>query len=515
MSELKKLPSLEELAKFCIEHNLGTFDVSNTGYTLSVQVPGVLAFAEKQSNTILYCRVKVCHTLLNRNSSYISEENMKRAMPTLKNQPLLAAFKETEDGELDFDAHNIRVVEDEDGTHFEYEERQIGSFDATVEPYLEYDEEHDKTYVIGLAAVPREYSPAADIIERKGGTKVSCELMINKMSVNSKEKYIELEDFEFTGVTLLGESVLEGMEGSRADIVDFSTNVVYESDPAFLTQLEEPVETQINEALSINNDSKEGGTEVDNDEIITEVVEETPEETVAAATEEVVEETPETVAEETPEVEVVVEAEPSAEFTVKIGEQTKTFSVSLKDKLNALNQLVNETYGEADNDWYDVDADEDNKVVSMFGWCTGRSYRQSYKVKGDNYSLTGDRVETYARYLTEDEIKALESMKVKYAELEQFKADREAEIAHEQRMAVLSVNDYSAVEKTDEYKELVENIDQYSTDEIVEKADAIVGKYARQGMKFSSAVDKPVVKAVGISISEPKNPKSYSGLFND
>lgn len=111
--------------------------------------------------------------------------------------------------------------------YFVYTEKQIGTFTAD-EPYLEYDKDMDKTYVIATAAIPEDYTMAADIIRRKNGTKVSCELCINSMSYNAKEKYLELEDFYFSGVTCLGSEkdgteIGEGMLGSRLDIQDFST----------------------------------------------------------------------------------------------------------------------------------------------------------------------------------------------------------------------------------------------------------------------------------------------------
>ena len=224
MGNVKKLLTLEQLAKFCEDNNFLTFNSKDSGYTLSVQVPGDLVFAEdKEDDSLMFVRVKVCHTLLNRNKSFISEDNMKKAMPTLKYKPLLASIVEDANGELDFNGHDMNIVEDEDGnTSIEYIEKQVGTF-TNDDPYLEYDEKNDKTYVIATAAIPRDYTKAAEIIERKNGTKVSCELQIDSMSFNAKEKYLELIDFIFTGVACLGESVKEGMAGSRLDIIDFST----------------------------------------------------------------------------------------------------------------------------------------------------------------------------------------------------------------------------------------------------------------------------------------------------
>ena len=59
--------------------------------------------------------------------------------------------------------------------------------------------------------------------------KIDCELFIDELSYNAKEKYLELNDFYVNASTLLGShddgtEIQEGMEGSRADIADFSVN---------------------------------------------------------------------------------------------------------------------------------------------------------------------------------------------------------------------------------------------------------------------------------------------------
>ena len=53
-------------------------------------------------------------------------------------------------------------------------------------------------------------------------------MCVDKFNYNAKDKYLELEDFYVSGSTLLGctingeTEIQEGMQGSRADIVDFS-----------------------------------------------------------------------------------------------------------------------------------------------------------------------------------------------------------------------------------------------------------------------------------------------------
>ena len=99
-------------------------------------------------------------------------------------------------------------------------------------------------------------------IRRKKGTKVSCELVINELAYNAKEKYLELIDFYFGGTTLLGSDeegneINEGMVGSRADISEFCLE---EKTYAFQEEIIE-MQEKLNKIIScfnINN-SKKGG----------------------------------------------------------------------------------------------------------------------------------------------------------------------------------------------------------------------------------------------------------------
>ena len=227
MNKQSKILTLDDLYQFFVEQNKNfNFSSKDSGNHILVTTNGFFETNETDMPEMLKLELKVCHTNTNRNGSHISTENMEKAMPTLKYRPILAYIHELEDGTKDFYAHNMEIVEHEDGeTEINYIEKQVGCFTAD-DPWLKYDEENDKTYVHAYAVIPEGYTETADIIRRKGGTKVSCELIINELSYNAKEKYLDLTDFIFGGCTLLGcdeqgNEIGEGMLGSRADISDF------------------------------------------------------------------------------------------------------------------------------------------------------------------------------------------------------------------------------------------------------------------------------------------------------
>ena len=153
--------------------------------------------------------------------------------------------------------------------------------------------------------------------------------------------------------------------------------------------------------------------------------------------------------------------------------------------------LVNETYGETDNCWYDVIVYDKNVVMS--DWWTGRAFRQDYKVRSGVYSLVGDRVPVHSIYVTDDEEKALDELKANFAsasaELDKYRAAEE--LARKQDL--MSSDDYKSIFDKDEFKDI--DIDKFSLDELATHLDKILLKYAKEGnLNFSSTTvdDKPI-----------------------
>ena len=227
----KKLLTLDDLYNFCASQNkMYSFDSKDSGYQIAVQIPANFEVDENtEDDTLLFCTVKIMHSGENRNHSSVTDEALIKASKNLAYKPVLANFMEYVDektGETlkDFTAHDM--ILNDDGT-VTYLAKQIGCFTAD-EPYFEVEEETGHNFLYGKCAIPRSYSDAVSIIERKGGTKVSVELLINEMQYNSKSKVLELTDIIIQGLTCLGknpetlEDVGEGMRNARLDIIDFS-----------------------------------------------------------------------------------------------------------------------------------------------------------------------------------------------------------------------------------------------------------------------------------------------------
>lgn len=526
--------TLDDLYQFFVEQNQSVnFSSKETKSPIVVSVVGNFAANENDMPGMLGVKLKVCHTETNRNGSHISKENMENAMPTLKYRPILAYIHELEDGTKDFYAHNMEIVEDENGeAEINYIEKQVGCFTAD-DPWLEYDKDADKTYVMAYAVIPEEYTEAANIIRRKNGTKVSCELVINELAYNAKEKYLDLTDFYFGGCTLLGvdedgNEIGEGMLGARADIADFC-----HEEPVFTYQ-EKLIEAldKLNLTLSsfnISNLQKGGNEEMDNVETVvvenseTVIEETTVEETVTEQEEvETVEEvtSDDSSASEDGDEEVVVVNSKKQYSTDEHGNVTVSFEISHEDIRGALFNLLG-IYEEEDGEWYWVTNVYDDYFI-FENWSGDKLYKQPYAVDGDNVSLSGDRQEVFKMILSESEKLAIEKMRedysaleAKYNALKETNEQYESAKLHSQREAILAADEYSVLADDADFKALVEEMDKFSLEELSTKADLIFAKFAKSQGDFA-AKDEKKSKVISFNFNSKKESKKqpYGNLFS-
>ena len=552
----KKILTLDSLYKFFVEQNQSmNFNAKESGSPIVVTTDGFFTESESDMPGMMQVELKVCHIDTNRNGSHISKENMEKAMPTLKYRPILAYIHELEDGSKDFYAHNVEVVENEDGeTELHYIEKQVGCFKAE-DPWLKYDKKMDKTYVHAYAVIPEEYTETADIIRRKNGTKVSCELVINELSYNAKEKYLDLTDFYFGGCTLLGcdedgNEIGEGMLG--ASIVDFC-----HKEPTFNYQ-DKLIETleKLNFTLeSLNNtnaDKKGGNVEMNTFEILLEkygkTVEDVTFDTEGLSDEELEAKFKEAFEDAEGDNATDDDAdndtsdegsEGADEGQTDDGDDsttdddagsdgepekfTKTFTVELShdDIRNALYVLIRQY--ETEDEYYYIREVFDSYFI-MQDWYNNKIYKQSYVVDGEDVSLDGDRVEVFEILVTKEEKDALDALKenyfaleVKYNELKEFKDNYDAAELKTKKDAIFSREEYAVLADDEAFKSLVVDAEKFSVEEIESKAKAIFADYVIKTGEFSAKKDDGVKKpkTVGFNfVKDNKKKKAYGSLFD-
>ena len=517
MNKNKKILTLEDLESFYSKYKRSTyFSAKESGYQLAVQIPATFEIDEKfKDDTLLFCKSRMFHIGQNRNKSNVTEDAAKKAMKTMAYKPLLANFAEFEDENgnkfIDFTSHDM-IIEDDS---IKYLEHQIGCITAD-EPWFE--EYEGKTYVCGYLAIPKDYTEAVSIIERKNGTKVSVELLINELTYDAKEKTMLLTDVIVSGLTCLGrnpetgEEVQEGMLNSRLDIKDFSENnnsLFSDLDKEEHFKLIETLERlnttlselNINKTQNFSNNEKEGGSEsvTKLEELLTKYnktvdeldfeIEGLSDEELEAKFSEIFDDDSEG-AEGTDDGEgsegegidnsIVNDgedpvsegsegdgdpesdpAEPTGEFTEnpvndnpESPKFSKTFELSHDDIRSAIYSLLR-TYLDEEDYWYAW-------VVEVFDdyfiYQISNDFYGCKYIKDnttDTVALAGESYKLYAEFLTEEEKSQLDRMRSNYSSVvEELNKYKEAEDIAD-KMSIFDDESYSDYLETDEFKELM------------------------------------------------------------
>ena len=575
----KRIMTVDELYAFCLKNKFSKFDSKDFGKELVVEMPANFAKSDdntdKMTEGLTPFISRAFHDHINLNKSEIKEQDFKDNLPSSNLRPILAHIvKDEKTGELDFGSHDSHVEKvteiDEDGKEFTiekvvYDEQPIGVIDGS-KTSIEYDEEAKVNRAILHGYLYNEYcQDAIDILNRRGTVDCSVELVIRQMSMDGKTKSLVLNDFYVAGLTLLSAKTKPGMAGSNFKIEDFSLE---SKTFDFEKQLIE-MQAKLNELearFNINNSMKGGKATVEikdnkNFEEVTEtekvteteattdevtVSEEESEKTVDKTSEENSVEEKETDEVTTEEVEESADEDTevkednacggggsgskkkkknsseesptntTVECSYTVNGESKKFAVSLQEKIYAIQDLVNVTYAESDNTYYGVSVYED--YVVMCDYWSGRYFKQSYTSENDNYSLVGDRIEVFAEFVTADEQSKLDDMRSNYSSIvEELNTYKSAE-AYADKMTVFDDDAYADYLETDEFKALMsdESVNQYSKEELAEKADATLGKLVKKNKTFSYSenIGKKSNKVnFNLKPDVQKKSKAYGTLF--
>lgn len=543
------------------------FSAEKTGEPLVVQVHGRINFDESDKNKdgLLPVHLQSCHTDLNVNGSNIESSVMEAALPSFSNRPILGYIHkvttdENPEGQWEFYSHNMH--EDENGDVV-YDEYPIGIIPESCNAQLVYDEEKKKTYCEVDGYIFEEYSKAAEILQREEECSVSVELSIRELSYDAKQKFLNIEDFWFSGVTILGKTpqgneVKPGMTGSNIKLADFSSknNSLFEDYESKMVELQARIENletayfNKEQNSSVRTLSKEGG----NKESMTKF-------------EELLAKYNKTVEDITFDYSELSDEELEAKFAEVFGEDnntdgdnsgdntanepsndnegdgenttdpegttdrdnegegqnfenmTKTFEISHDDIRYALYNLLS-SYEDADNEWYYITGVYDSYFVYE-SWDGGKIYGQKYTKDNDNVSFDGERYNLHKEYLTDSEYTEIQDMRSNYSSVvEELNTYKSAEVFAD-KMTVFDDEAYSEYLDTDEFKALMseDSVNKYSKEELSEKADATLGKLVKKNKTFSFAGETPQKKHVSrVAFNAEKETedtyKPYGDLFD-
>ena len=557
----KRLLFIEDLYEFYSNNYKRSthFDANKSGNPIVVQVHGKVNFekSDKDTEGLLPVHLQACHTDLNINGSNIEESVMSSALPSFSNRPILGYIHNV-NGQDEFYSHNMH--EDEEGNII-YDEIPVGIIPESCNAQLVYDEKKGRTYCEVDGYIFEEYSKAAEILQREGECSVSVELSIRELSYNAKEKYLNIEDFWFSGVTILGKTpdgniVMPGMEQSNIKLTDFSekNNSLFAKYESQLIELRERLEKL--ESSCVNKNSKEGGNEIKMFEQLLEKYGKTIEditfeyeglsdEELQVKFAELFEETddgdnsdglddngsgsePSGVdngeGEGSDDIDDIDDAN-GGENLEQFSNITRSFELSHDDIRYALYNLL-APYEEADNEWYWIMEVFDTYFV--YQGYAGKTYGQKYTKDGDNVAFDGERYELFLEYLTESEKTALAEMRSNYASLKQFKEDVENkelqaqkyEIIHSEKYAVIAEKNETGEYTNEAFAKLVSEMDNYSLAELETQIKVIHSDFMSEHSNFSVVNEEEKKTVQKKQFSNPyttkvKKNSRYGNLFQE
>ena len=524
---MRKYYTIDDLYDFCKTNDFSKFSAKeHNGNPLIIHSFEDIEVNSNATDGLLPIHLKACHIGKNANGSCISEDDMKRCMASFKGRPILAAIYKTDTGEYEFRSHDVKIVDD----GIEYIEQPVGVVSEVIDPYLEYDKDADKTYLMTDGNIFEDYSHAADILLRHNTCKCSVEIAVYEMTWDAKEDCLMIEDFSFRGVTILGyeqdgvTEISEGMKGSKISIDNFSieqNSVFTKSYEAKLLETLDALNNTLSN-FSINNSSEKGVecvTMSHFEELLQQynvTKEDIDFEFEGMSDEELDQKFEEKFSiQDTEPVENAVDNVVKSYSENENGDITIQYSLSHDDIRCGLYRLLDAERTD-DDPWYYIDeVYDDYFIYSYYREYDNVHLKRKYDIENDIISLGEDKVEVTAEWLTAAEKAALDALKSDYAELKSYKENMDAEILKAEKDAIFAKAEYSALADNDAFKELMANAEKFSVDEIDAKCKVILADYVIAGGTFSNhSESKSAPKSIGVVFNKPVKKKAYGNIFD-
>ena len=170
----------------------------------------------QQDDDCLLVQLDLLHLGINRNKCDISKECVEKSLPSFFNKPIIYRLN-----------NDFYIEESTDVVEHARNEKQektifIGGTIPESSP-VEYVERDGKTYLRMTGVIHKLYQKTLyNILEKRNGeVKISIELKVVKGKQNDNG-ILTIDEFKFLGACLLGENVLEGIQGSHLEVLKFS-----------------------------------------------------------------------------------------------------------------------------------------------------------------------------------------------------------------------------------------------------------------------------------------------------
>ena len=516
------------------------------GSFVAVGLEGTLSFSQDTSKDgLVKTHLKAAHVGKNKNHSQITYSSMKKNLKSIKNRPILAYIHQLE---VDGEQKNVfgwHAMHEGDNGEIVYDEIPVGHVPTDAKPELVYDADKDKEYIETDAYLYESYTKAPEILmDADGQCPVSVEIDVYDFSYDAKEKILNIDNFVFKGITILGyyedgSAVEPAMEGANISLLNFDVDkkATFEIDQNSTKggknemDLFEQLLQQYNVTVEDVTFDYENLTDEELKAKFEEMFGSKPEEETPDSNfddgdsegsedpdendEEDSEQSNDTIVQDEAPLSSIKKNNSVNENTIVYSINDKEFSVSLNDKIYALSVLVNDAYSENDNAYYNVVV-YDKELVMVDCW-NGTAYRQSYNERAGVFSLKGDRVPVHAIYVTDTEEQQLDDIRSKYSTMSEELAKYQKAEEDSRKEAIINSEDWEVISDSAEFAQIKEHISEYSADEIQNKCDALLLSFAKiNSKKTHVAKDTNQHKFSLFRIPEGKSAeyKRYGNIFD-
>ena len=516
------------------------------GSFVAVGLEGTLSFSQDTSKDgLVKTHLKAAHVGKNKNHSQITYSSMKKNLKSIKNRPILAYIHQLE---IDGEQKNVfgwHAMHEGDNGEIVYDEIPVGHVPTDAKPELVYDADKDKEYIETDAYLYESYTKAPEILmDADGQCPVSVEIDVYDFSYDAKEKILNIDNFVFKGITILGyyedgSAVEPAMEGANISLLNFDVDkkATFEIDQNSMKggknemDLFEQLLQQYNVTVEDVTFDYENLTDEELKAKFEEMFGSKPEEETPDSNfddgdsegsedpdendEEDSEQSNDTIVQDEAPLSSIKKNNSVNENTIVYSINDKEFSVSLNDKIYALSVLVNDAYSENDNAYYNVVV-YDKELVMVDCW-NGTAYRQSYNERAGVFSLKGDRIPVHAIYVTDTEEQQLDDIRSKYSTMSEELAKYQKAEEDSRKEAIINSEDWEVISDSAEFAQIKEHISEYSADEIQNKCDALLLSFAKiNSKKTHVAKDTNQHKFSLFRIPEGKSAeyKRYGNIFD-
>lgn len=444
------------------------------------------------------------------NGTKFSKENILNACPTLNYVPIIGYW---DDKDEDFSDHGIEYVISNDGIEEVVKTIPFGVVikDTSRFDTITMDNGEEVEYLFADCYLWNRNEKAINKI-KEGKCNQSMEISINDYI--ERGNYIEITDFEFTALCILGENVAPAFSNARIRQAgkyskdDFKAiysemiskfeeamkggNIVGICSKCGKEENEELKFEEINGELlcpecinaQFEDEGADGGEEADNGE---ENAEENPDNEAEPLADEGQQE--ENQNEEGTENVVADDDENTAKAKKKMSLDSENMVIKYELSFDDISYKIYEILYNANPDcyYYLVNVYDDKFIYQRECYneagYVAQTFRQQYsKAEGqDEIAFVGDPIEVFSEYLTEDEVKKLSEMRAGYEklsndakelevkyndaikELEDLRAYKQNIIDTEHKEEVdLMLQGYSVLANLEGYNEIIE--DKYNKD---------------------------------------------------